>query len=191
MLVKCKLRTFLNTITKSQLLQSGFDFFSFILLFMQARKRLIGWGFYNALRVCLFEGEIGWMENFQEKIGEKMGLCVVWLGGEKETFVWGQAFSTQVHTKLFFPKWREKRGEKFEAYGGTKLPSLFIALTYPSRSLSHLLWSDHPYLSASSQQRWTQPLPCPHSIPHSIVLIYCVNLLPTLLLPSWEDKQLN
>ena len=180
MLVKCKLRTFLNTITKSQLLQSGFDFFSFILLFMQARKRLIGWGFYNALRVCLFEGEIGWMENFQEKIGEKMGLCVVWLGGEKETFVWGQAFSTQVHTKLFFPKWREKRGEKFEAYGweGRKV---FIALTYPSQSLSRLLWLDHPYLSASL----SLSLPCPHSIPHSIVLIYW------LWQVKYFDKQLS
>ena len=74
------------------------------------------------------------MENFQVKIGEKMGLCVVWFwgGGGKKTFVWGQAFSTWAHTKLFSPKSREKRGEKFEAYSGTKLPSLFIALTYPS-----------------------------------------------------------
>ena len=34
----------------------------------------------NTLNVCLFEGEIGWIENF----GEKMGLCVIWLGGEEK-----------------------------------------------------------------------------------------------------------
>ena len=29
----------------------------------------------DGLRVCLFENEIGRMENFGEKIGEKMNLC--------------------------------------------------------------------------------------------------------------------
>ena len=34
-------------------------------------------------RVYLFGGEIEWMENFRQKIGEKMDLCVVWLGEER------------------------------------------------------------------------------------------------------------
>ena len=34
----------------------------------------------NTLNVCLFEEEIRWKENF----GEKMGLCVIWLGGEEK-----------------------------------------------------------------------------------------------------------
>ena len=41
------------------------------------------------LRVCLFGREIGWMKNFGEKIGEKIDLCVVWLGGGKENFYVG------------------------------------------------------------------------------------------------------
>ena len=52
--------------------------------------------------------------------------------GERKLLCEAQAFSTSAHTKLFSPKWREKRGEKFEAYGGTKLDSLFIALNYSS-----------------------------------------------------------
>ena len=39
--------------------------------------------------MCLFGGEIGWMKNFGEKIGEKMDLCVVWLGVGKENFYVG------------------------------------------------------------------------------------------------------
>ena len=31
-------------------------------------------------------GEIGWMKNNGEKIGEKMSLCVVWLKRGKENF---------------------------------------------------------------------------------------------------------
>ena len=30
------------------------------------------------LRVCLFGGEIGWMENFEEKIGRETFLECVW-----------------------------------------------------------------------------------------------------------------
>ena len=48
------------------------------------------------------------MENFEGK----MGLCVFWLGrGERKLLGEAQAFSTRAHTKLFSPKWREKRGE--------------------------------------------------------------------------------
>ena len=38
---------------------------------------------YIELRVCLFGGEIGWIENFEKKIGRKTFLKCVWLGGEK------------------------------------------------------------------------------------------------------------
>ena len=34
--------------------------------------------------MCLFESETGWMKNFEEKIGNKIFLECVWLGGEKE-----------------------------------------------------------------------------------------------------------
>ena len=35
------------------------------------------------LMLCLFGGEIGWMEIFEEKIRNKTFLKCVWLGGEK------------------------------------------------------------------------------------------------------------
>ena len=35
------------------------------------------------LRVCLFGGKIGWMENFGKKMGRKTFLKYVWLDGEK------------------------------------------------------------------------------------------------------------
>ena len=62
------------------------------------------------------------MENNEEKIKEKMGLCVLWLGGGKRKYLGGvQAFSTKTHTKLFSSKWREKRGENVGLIGKTKM----------------------------------------------------------------------
>ena len=37
----------------------------------------------SSLRVCLFRGEIEWMENFREKMGIKTFLECVWLSGKK------------------------------------------------------------------------------------------------------------
>ena len=37
---------------------------------------LVGFGLVNGLRVCLFESETGWMENFEEKMGRKTFLRV-------------------------------------------------------------------------------------------------------------------
>ena len=37
----------------------------------------------SALRVCLFEGEIWWIENFREEIGRNFFLEYVWLGGNE------------------------------------------------------------------------------------------------------------
>ena len=68
----------------------------------------------------MFGSKIGWVENF----GEKMGLCVVWFGGggggENKLLSGAQTFSTQVHTKLLSPKWREKIDENVEEYGKTE-----------------------------------------------------------------------
>ena len=45
--------------------------------------------------VHLFGGEIGWIENFREKIGRKFFLQCVWLGGEKK--------KKMVGSKCFLP----------------------------------------------------------------------------------------
>ena len=37
----------------------------------------------TVLMMCLFGGEIGWMENFGEKMGRKTFLKCVWLDGEE------------------------------------------------------------------------------------------------------------
>ena len=83
----------------------------------------------SLLRVCLFGGKIRWMKNF----GEKMNLCVFWLEeGERKLLCGVQAFSTRAHKNPYLQN-GEKIGEKMlEAYCVTKIPSLFIALTYPS-----------------------------------------------------------
>ena len=64
------------------------------------------------LRVCLFGGEIGWIENFGEKIKEKMGLCTIWLGGGKENFCVRPRHFPPVPTQNFSLQNGEKKGEK-------------------------------------------------------------------------------
>ena len=125
--------------------------------------------------------------------------CLVGRRGKK-TFVWGPGIFHLGPQKLFSPKWRENRGENVEAYWVTKVPLLFISITYPSHfsttcDLINLL-PLHPYLFNifTTQQHELQVLfslslslllllfffflfffvfvPCPHYIPHSIVLIY-------------------
>ena len=69
---------------------------------------------------------------------------------EKKTFVWGPGIFHLGPQKLFSPKWRENRGENVEAYWVTKVPLLFISITYPSHfsttcDLINLL-PLHPYL---------------------------------------------
>ena len=107
----------------------------------------------DGLRVCLFEDEIGRMENFGEKIGGENEFV---LRGERKLLCKVQAFSTQTH-KNFSPKWRENKRENVKACCVTKMPSLFITLSYSSHfpmscDISTLL-PLHRYLSASSQQR--------------------------------------
>ena len=61
---------------------------------MERNKRM-GESFNYTFRVCLFGGEIGWMENFGKKMGRETFLECVWLGGEDKTKWWGPC--------VFFP----------------------------------------------------------------------------------------
>ena len=62
--------------------------------------------------VYLFGGEIGWIENFREKIGRKFFLQCVWLGGEKKKINGRvRVFSSRVHQKIFSSKLRENKRE--------------------------------------------------------------------------------
>ena len=54
----------------------------------------------------LFGGEIGWMENFEEKMEKQTFLKCVWLGGMKEINGGPMCFFTRPTRKLS-PKWEE------------------------------------------------------------------------------------
>ena len=76
---------------------------------------------------------------------------------EKKTFVWGPGIVHPRPQKLFSPKWRENRGENVEACYVTKIPLLFIALTYPSHfpascNLINLIASSSLFLSIFTQR---------------------------------------
>ena len=58
--------------------------------------------------MCLFGGEIGWIENFREKMGKKTFLVGVWLErGEVKKIGEAHVFSLCAHQNVFSPKWRE------------------------------------------------------------------------------------
>ena len=62
----------------------------------------------DVLKVCLFGGEIGRMENFGEKIEKKMNLCVIWFRkGERKLLCGAQVFSYGP-TKTFLSKMERK-----------------------------------------------------------------------------------
>ena len=59
------------------------------------------------MRVCLFEGEIGWKENFGEKMERKTFLVGVWLEGEERKKLVGPG--------CFLPNFGEKtKWEEFD-----------------------------------------------------------------------------
>ena len=58
--------------------------------------------------MCLFECEIGWMENFGEKMGRKTFLECVWLGRNGKYKWWGLGVFSPDPPKCFFPKNGEK-----------------------------------------------------------------------------------
>ena len=55
---------------------------------------------------------------------ERKWVCVLFGleggGGENKLLSGAQTFSTQAHTKLLSPKWREKIDENVEEYGKTE-----------------------------------------------------------------------
>ena len=95
---------------------------------------------FSTFRVCLFGGEIGRMKFFWKKIGEKMNLCVVWLGGlrrGKKTFVWGLGIFDPSH-KNFSLQNEEKIGRKRWDLLCDKNTLTFYCSHLPL-SLSHIL----------------------------------------------------
>ena len=63
-------------------------------------------------RVCLFEGEIGWMKNFGEKIRIKTFLAYAWLGGEERKKWWGPSIFSSGLPKSFLSKMKRKLREE-------------------------------------------------------------------------------
>ena len=57
-----------------------------------------------SFRVCLFGGEIGWIENFGEKIGMKIFWSVFGWVGERKINGEARVFSFRAHQKVFSPK---------------------------------------------------------------------------------------
>ena len=67
---------------------------------------------YIELRVCLFGGEIGWIENFEKKIGRKTFLKCVWLGGKKEKKWWSSVVFSPSPSKSCLPKMERQLKEE-------------------------------------------------------------------------------
>ena len=62
--------------------------------------------------MCLFRGEIGWMENFGEKIGRKTFWSVFGWVGRKENKLWGPSVFSPGPPKSILPKLKKKlKGE--------------------------------------------------------------------------------
>ena len=60
------------------------------------------------LRVCLFGGKIGWMENFGEKMGRKTFWNVFGWVERKENKWWGSGVFSPDQPKSFLPKLERK-----------------------------------------------------------------------------------
>ena len=65
-----------------------------------------------SLRVCLFGGKIGWMENFEEKMGRKTFWSVFGWEGRKENKWWGPDVFSPNLSKSFLSKMERKLREK-------------------------------------------------------------------------------
>ena len=61
------------------------------------------------LKVCLFGDEIGWMENFEEKMGRKTFLVGVWLEGGKGKIGGGPGVFSPDSPKCFLSKMERKK----------------------------------------------------------------------------------
>ena len=69
---------------------------------------MIGLNSRDTLRMCLFGGEIGWMENFEEKMGRKTFLSVFSWVGRNENKQWGSCVFSLGLSKSFLPKMERK-----------------------------------------------------------------------------------
>ena len=58
--------------------------------------------------MCLFGGEIGWMENFGEKMGRKTFLECVWLSVKEGNKWWGLDIFSLDQPKSFLFKMEKK-----------------------------------------------------------------------------------
>ena len=64
------------------------------------------------LRMCLFGGEIGWIENFREKMENKTFLECVWLGGKEENKWLGLSVFSLSLLKSSLKNWEKIEGRK-------------------------------------------------------------------------------
>ena len=79
------------------------------------------------MRVCLFRGEIRWMENFGEKMERKMGrktfLSMFGWMRMKENKLWGSSIFSPCPPKCFLPKMERKLKGKIGNHFWTKMPT--------------------------------------------------------------------
>ena len=72
--------------------------------------------------MCLFGGEIGWMENFGEKMGRKFFLSVFGWVGRKENKWWGSCIFSPGPPKSFLSKIERKLKGEIGHNFWTKMP---------------------------------------------------------------------
>ena len=72
--------------------------------------------------VCLFGGEIGWMENFREKMGRKTFLSVFGWVGRKENKGWSLGVFSSGPPRSFLSKIERKLKGKMGLLNGQKCP---------------------------------------------------------------------
>ena len=75
------------------------------------------------VRVCLFRGEIRWIENFGEKMGRKTFLSMFGWMEMKGNKWWGSSIFSPCPPKCFLPKMERKLKGKIENHFWTKMPT--------------------------------------------------------------------
>ena len=94
----------------------------------------------NQLRVCLLGGEIGWVENFGEKMGRKIFWNVFGLVGRKENKWWGPGVFSQDPPKSFISKMERKLREKSSWNELPNIPLEFTSKFTPCWLLFFLIY---------------------------------------------------
>ena len=82
--------------------------------------------------LCLFGGEIWWMENFIKKMGRKIFLSVFGWMGRKENKWWNPCIFSPSSQKSFLSKIERKLKREIVHYFWTKMPmyNKFIHVTF-------------------------------------------------------------